>query len=132
MKKKFFLRKVNILMLSLLTVGAISPAISVFAEESQSSDTLVSEDTSKEDSFEFGTTQTSEQLEVQDSSSESSEIVEVIPAEAVTYTTQGSQSIRIMHTNDMHGRMEYIEDKYSPSIGMGRVKLLKTNKIQLF
>ncbi|MFW7418746.1 5'-nucleotidase C-terminal domain-containing protein [Vagococcus fluvialis] len=37
-------------------------------------------------------------------------------------------TVKIMHTNDMHGRMEYIEDKYSPSIGLGRVKTFKDNK----
>lgn len=34
-------------------------------------------------------------------------------------------TVKIMHTNDMHGRLEYMEDKYSPSIGMGRVKTFK-------
>ncbi|WP_179203859.1 MULTISPECIES: 5'-nucleotidase C-terminal domain-containing protein [Vagococcus] len=37
-------------------------------------------------------------------------------------------SVKIMHTNDMHGRMEYFEDKYSPSIGLGRVKTFKDNE----
>ena len=36
--------------------------------------------------------------------------------------------VKIMHTNDMHGRMEYLEDKYSPSIGLGRVKTFKENE----
>ena len=30
-------------------------------------------------------------------------------------------TVKIMHTNDMHGRLEYMEDKYSPSIGMGQI-----------
>ena len=37
-------------------------------------------------------------------------------------------SVKIMHTNDMHGRMEYMEDKYSPSIGLGRVKTFKDHE----
>ena len=36
-----------------------------------------------------------------------------------------SDKFTIMHTNDIHGRLEYLEDKYSPSIGMGRVKAFK-------
>lgn len=33
--------------------------------------------------------------------------------------------VQIMHTNDMHGRLEYLEDQYSPSIGMGRLATFK-------
>ncbi|MGY3767104.1 5'-nucleotidase C-terminal domain-containing protein [Vagococcus vulneris] len=59
----------------------------------------------------------------------------------VTMTTKASETttgtsevkepisnVKIMHTNDMHGRLEYIEDKYSPSIGMGRVKTFKDSQ----
>ncbi|WP_314061948.1 5'-nucleotidase C-terminal domain-containing protein [uncultured Vagococcus sp.] len=35
------------------------------------------------------------------------------------------EGFNIMHTNDIHGRLEYLEDKYSPSIGMARVKTFK-------
>lgn len=45
-----------------------------------------------------------------------------IPAEML-----GDQ-LTIMHTNDMHGRLEYLEDKYSPSIGIARVKAFKDLK----
>ncbi|MDT2814286.1 5'-nucleotidase C-terminal domain-containing protein [Vagococcus carniphilus] len=41
---------------------------------------------------------------------------------------KGADNVKIMHTNDMHGRMEYKEDKYSPSIGLGRVKTFKNNQ----
>lgn len=41
---------------------------------------------------------------------------------------EDSHTVKIMHTNDMHGRLEYLEDKYSPSIGMGRVKTFKDNQ----
>lgn len=34
----------------------------------------------------------------------------------------------IMHTNDIHGRLEYLEDKYSPSVGMARLKTFKENE----
>ncbi len=37
-------------------------------------------------------------------------------------------SFTIMHTNDIHGRLEYLEDKYSPSIGMARLKTFKDTK----
>lgn len=35
------------------------------------------------------------------------------------------QRFNIMHTNDIHGRLEYFEDKYNPSIGMARLKTFK-------
>ncbi|MBO0476091.1 5'-nucleotidase C-terminal domain-containing protein [Vagococcus sp. DIV0080] len=41
---------------------------------------------------------------------------------------EDKSSVKIMHTNDMHGRMAYQEDKYSPSIGLGRVKTFKDNQ----
>ncbi|MHC5229214.1 5'-nucleotidase C-terminal domain-containing protein [Enterococcus sp. LJL99] len=48
----------------------------------------------------------------------------LIPDEYLT----DKNTVKIMHTNDMHGRMEYLEDKYSPSIGLGRVKTFKDNQ----
>lgn len=48
----------------------------------------------------------------------------LIPDEYLT----NKNTVKIMHTNDMHGRMEYLEDKYSPSIGLGRVKTFKDNQ----
>lgn len=102
--------------LSVLTLGMVLPSSLSLAEGdtiTSSSGNALKTDTLGKEEKETDNTQTKE----------SSTKKEAENPKAIT-----KKEVKIMHTNDMHGRLEYLEDKYSPSIGMGRVKTFKDNQ----
>ena len=155
MKNKNWFKKFNLTMLLFLTLGTISPTVSVLADEiiEKPEDTVtmyqeevaedntlenIEEEVTQESHFVEETSGTNEDVvneqvqnefemsEEQTIESTFEEASEKAVEEEKTSKDEGV--VKIMHTNDMHGRMEYLEDKYSPSIGLGRVKTFKDNQ----
>lgn len=120
MEKVKGFKKFNVVMLLLLSLGVFSPSLGVVAETTEQ--TVASSVQESESTLDSTATTTSENKEVVSEEN-------TTPIVAKKETKAASKGIvRIMHTNDMHGRMEYLEDKYSPSIGLGRVKTFKDNQ----
>ncbi|MDT2781456.1 5'-nucleotidase C-terminal domain-containing protein [Vagococcus fluvialis] len=120
MEKVKGFKKFNVVMLLLLSLGVFSPSLGVVAETTEQ--TVASSVQESESTLDSTATTTSENKEVVSEEN-------TTPIAAKKETKAASKGIvRIMHTNDMHGRMEYLEDKYSPSIGLGRVKTFKDNQ----
>lgn len=122
--------KVSVKFISLLcfmlVFGILSPAIPVFAEETQETTTTTTENVEiQENNQKETSTSTKEEKQTDDSELSTDESVTNSESSQEKKNKPTDFNFSIMHTNDMHGRMQYEDGKV---IGLAKLKTFKDSK----